>query len=628
MTRFPSGIIALRLLWVSIIVCCPSLVIEGQHTSAQESIAHISVLVRNAKGNPVPGLKAEDFIVREYGQDDEIVSVQPLSGPYPVPGNSAHQKSVNTFILLIIPPMAISGHALALKSALAATADLSRCSCATSILGPTGESTSFITAETELRTALEKIKSQIAQPISRDAWLLKARQVIQDLSTLPGRHIILAATDYGSTGDRVDFNPWPIKVNPSSMVHDALQARASIYTIDTTGPDTVVPFGAASDEDQYSASGPALAPMLTNNTIHLDVLHSEVLASAANTGGQSEKSFKNAVKQIDRDNQGYYLLTFKPQQAYLDGSWHHISVKSRNPSLAMLAPRYYQSSLSDLAADSSPIPHPLIEAVQGGKEISGLAITEQLWLFPDGRRDGIYTLPFAVNIAPNSLANSKSPVQLYARLENVTYSLQVATWNVTLQPDMSCVAHWQQEVTVGPGIYKLQIAVRNADTGALRYKEIPFWVHSVVGQPIAASSILLSKNCQSSMGSGERRRISDPTEWNGCHPKLEPEERFKAGDQIHLLLRLYPENDNLQQSILKTWTARLLIDDTAVQNMIPLDIHEAEVRGLAVSGEITLAKFNLKPGLHNIAVIFEGPKKQKVEVETNFIVSDEDRPGS
>ena len=624
MTSSYPSIPGSRFSWILIVVfSCTSFVSELKYAFAQESLAHIDVLVHDGRGDPVSGLKSEDFIVRENGHDDAIVSVKPLAGSYPIPGSAGDRKSVDTFILLMIPPMEPSGYSLAIKSALAATTDLSLCSCATSILGPTGELTSFLTDQSELRTVLEHVKHQTVQANYRSTWLPKAHQAIQELSELPGHHIILAATDFDSSIERLGRNPWPIKINPSNMVGDALRARASVYTIDTSGPGTVVPFGAAADADQYSASGPALAAMLTNSTTQLGVLHGQVLATATDTGGQFENSFKKAVQQIDRDNKGYYSVTFKPQQQDLDGSWHHISVTGRSTALLILSPRYYHASLSELASDASPIPHPLIQAVQGGKELSDLVITEQLWLFPDGRRDGAYSLPFAVTIAPKSLPRSASPIQLYARLENVTFGLQVATWNVALPLNESHEARWQQEVNVGPGIYKLQIAALNAESGALGYKETPFWVHSVENQPIAASSILLSRDCQISTEPGERRRISDPIDReDGCHPKLEPEGRFREGDQIHLLLRLYPENDSLQQSFLRNWTAHILIDNNDLRDANPLTIKQAEVRGLVVTSIFTPSGVNAKPGLHNVAVVFEGPNKQRFLVETKFVIAE------
>ncbi len=268
--------------------------------------------------------------------------------------STSPQRPQSTYDLLLVPPADLAGLSLAYKSAENALKRMASCGCSASLLDPLGEQTGFSTDAAPLLSRLKQIVNKVPAPDVAGQWLMHAEAAIRDLSIMPGRHVIVIATSYDSPPDASMSTRGFQSVDPSQLIGRALEAHATIYTASTSGPKPVVPFGGAADS-QYTAQGPALAAEITSRTEYLGALRGIVLQASAATGGTAESSIGAAFERSFKDNDGYYIITFRPQAREQDGTWHPATISVKHPYLHVRAPRYYSAPTSVLTLNLSAI---------------------------------------------------------------------------------------------------------------------------------------------------------------------------------------------------------------------------------------------------------------------------------
>ncbi|HTF63734.1 MAG TPA: hypothetical protein VK638_13650 [Edaphobacter sp.] len=466
---------------------------------------------------------------------------------------------------------------------------------------------------------LKKITSTLAsKPPSPQypggPWLPAAAKAIEELGLTPGRRVIVTFTDYESkSGESYRRNPNLLRVDPMMLVSVALRARASIYSVQTSRPTPVVPFGSAASSEQYSASGPALADRINSETAYLGQMRSQLLFSSALTGGKTANDLNEAIREIKSDIDGYYIISFKPNPLALDGEWHSLQITTRFPQLNVSAAHFYQAPLSHTAA--AGVPRQILAALNSPDNTDALPISLNAWLFPNHR--GAYSLTMSADINPPT--SSQSPkVYVYTRLRNETVNVVMGTWTETLQRSIHIqgnsgnpVIHWQQMATVFPGSYTLKIAAMDDNSNVIGTRTYRFMVHSFENLTVPVSSLVIASSCLADEKRDDARRVlQSPLQWHSC--ELAPSSQFVVGTALKVLVRLYPRDPKFAKELTSHWSARLVVDNMPIDRSHELTIAEQPDGTVTISSEIETTSAIQQAGNHQADVVLISPKRDRI----------------
>ena len=591
----------------------------SQNGARAGQTAQVKVLVRDGRDTPISHLTADDFIVTEDGVRDRITDIESFHGS----GNQeqtasslsivrADTQRTSSYVLLIITPMSATGRGHALKDLARILSQPCAENLQIALLDDVGSYVPFGQDAKQLRAILAKLTSHVsALQYIGGSWIQKANRAIQELGIMPGRHSIVVVSDYESKlSESIAQNPWLLRVGPSVFIDSALRAQAGLYTIQSSGPATAVPFGSAGTTSHSVVSGEQAATELMNETVNLGNLRSDILYAADETGGLPASDLKDAFDKIARDAAGSYLLTFEPRISEADGSWRSISVSTRMPNLRVKSPRFY---LSPFEATDRQIPDSMKSALESGEALSGLTVSAHAWLFPDGV--GAHTVVFAAELAWAASAppGPGSRLRLFAELINESTNTEVGSWfeerDWPTGENQPSHIHWQREAQIYPGAYTLKVVGMDAASGITGTSAFAFLAHPMGGAALRFSAVVLSDDCLSVNEQAARRRnLFDPLSWEGCELAPTASAHFKSNQILTVLVRLYPPDEQFSRLILKQWSAYAIVDGTAGQReSSPLQIKSAEIRGLVASGKVILNSLNLTPGLHRLTVVFEFP---------------------
>ena len=566
----------------------------------------IPVMVRDATGRPVRGLTANDFVV---GDQSERMPFEVLSsGP-----NST--SDFKTSILIVVAPMELSGRANAFHELSHSLTSIESSNYQVALLDSSGKYFTFTQNLQELKNAASTLASQPAQPQYRGGpWVPAFNRAIEELGLMPGRRAIVTFTDYESKGaEAYHRNPNLLRVDPMNFVSLALRARASIYSVQTSGPTPVVPFGSAASSEQYSGSGQSIAERINSETVFLGQMRSQLLQSSALTGGKTANDLKDAFLEIKSDIEGYYLISFKPNPLELDGEWHSLQITTRYPQLNVAAAHFYRAPLNQ--TNTSVLPSQIVTALKGADNTDALPIALNAWLFPNHR--GAYSLTVSADIRPPTPSHSPN-IQIYAQLRNETANVVTGSWAKTLQRsvhingnDGNEVVRWQHTTTVFPGSYTLKVAALDDQSKALGSLTYHIMVHSFEHLTVPVSSLVIASGCLTNeKGDNERHLLQNPLQWNSC--ELAPSSQFVVGTPLQVLVRLYPRDAKFAAELTSRWSAQLIVDNVPLQASAKLPVVSEPDGTVTISSAIQTSSPIQNEGNHQAEVLLVGPKNERI----------------
>lgn len=626
--------------------------VSGQRSSSVQAVgqtnsdAKILVTVRTGKGVAVPGLQAADFVVTEHGIQDRISGIENLfrspSAQIPIPTEGKQKITVSppeagatispsaaTYVLLIITPMSATGRYDAIQAAVKILSHQDAQRWRVALLDDSGAFVAFGNSMDHLTATFESLGKKVPSPqYVGGSWLENANKAIRELGTMPGPHAIVVVSDYESKlPAAIKENPWLQRVSPSMFIDSALRARAGLYTVQSSGPATVVPFGgAAAPQIEGFQSGEDVAESVMNETVAVGNLRSDLLYAANATGGKPAKDLRDAFSQIAADAEGTYLISFHPDLNETDGAWHPVSVSLRDPDLRVRGPGFYEAP----SISTAQLPGGMLTALQRGGSFSELGIATHAWLFPDSR-SGIDNVAIAADVEwidKVQTPKDGSRLQLFAELINENTNAVAGSWYEEREWASAGGSplhfNWQREVPVYPGSYVLRVFGMDTVSGKMGAGEFSFWARPQDGGALRFGTIVLADGCASARErKGTRTNLLDPLLWDGCELMPSPEAIFNSRQSPTILVHIYPPNEQMTKMILREWKASAVVDGEDGKTAA-LPIVSADVRGLAAFGKVTLSSFNLPPGPHQMSVIFEIPvvngEKRRVSLKTKFFI--------
>ena len=248
----------------------------------------------------------------------------------------------------------------------------------------------------------------------------------KDLAEIPGRKVIVLLSN-----ELLTFpGPGSRRSNESFALRDAVeslnQANASVYTIDLRG----------------AHSRPTLAGGLS--------------PLATETGGRyfpNAISFETPLRQIGRENQRYYLMSYVPTNSEANGTYRRIDVRTSKPDVELIARQGYfaralttptptvaDSAEEEQAPDPTPAPSLAIPA----------AVEMTSYFLPTGT--GTARVPVSIALPRDLLAADD-------RLLTVTISQNDETLH-TFEENVNTSHYYLVEnVELEPGAYLMQITL-------------------------------------------------------------------------------------------------------------------------------------------------------------------------
>ncbi len=373
------------------------------------------------------------------------------------------------------------------------------------------------------------------------------------------------------------------------FIDSALRARAGLYTVQSSGPASVVPFGgAAAPQIDGFQSGEDVAESLMSETVAVGNLRSDLLYAADATGGKPATDLKDAFDQIAADAEGTYLISFHPDLNETDGAWHPVSVSLREPDLRVRGPGFYAAP----PISRAQLPREMLTSIQRGGSFSELGIAAHAWLFPDSR-SGIENVAIAADaewIDKVQTPKDGSRLQMFAELINESTNEVAGSWYEEREWAAAggtlLRINWQKETPVYPGSYVLRVLCRDTLSGKMGAGEFLFRAPPQDGRALRFGTIVLADGCASARKQEQgRENLLDPLLWQGCALTPSPGGVFTSKQSLTVLVHIYPPDEQMAKMILRGWKAYAVIDDEN-GNTSPLPIASADVRGWRLSEQL------------------------------------------
>jgi len=567
------------------------------------------------------GLGLDDFIVTECGKRDTVVNVHSGVGTVPtdahqkietspvqqVPSNTPTVKYSETFILVILPPMSATGRNSAIKGIQKFLQRPYPDNWRIALLDDAAESIPFSSDVSLLRSRVSALEHRVSPPqFDGGPWVARAFGAIDELAIQPGRHAIVFASDFGFDVFGVGANPWLLRVGPSAFTDAAIRAQAAMYTIQTSGPGTVVPLGGAAESQDLpnGTTGQMIAESMNMELVARASESSDFLYAADQTGGRYARDVQEAFDRVAADAAGYYQITFRPCIDEPDGAWHPVTVALRLPRARVRGPHNYLAPVEDA---KETIPPSMLEALRLKEDVSGFDAAAHVWLFPDvaGANTSVMAADFSWSVKIPNFA-SKSKIRIFVELVDLIMHRAVCSWlserEWDVEDDQSRTAHWQHEATLYPGAYSLRIVAMDMASGKAATRAYSFAVNLSPGPVTRVGQVLIAGRCLREEEREGRPNLFDPLMHDGCVLAPSASASVSIRDNPTVLVRIYPANEKHVDMIMKHWKAWVVVENGP---RIPLTIARADVRGLTVYAKLDLTRLNLKPGTHPFKVVFE-----------------------
>ena len=330
----------------------------------------------------------------------------------------------------------------------------------------------------------------------------------KSLEAIPGRKVLVLLSNelatFTSPGSRRSSEALTLERAATALN----QANTTVYTIDLRGP-----------ESNLSLAG-GLFPLATG------------------TGGRHFRNsiaFETPLRQVGKENQRYYLLSYTPSNPELDGRYHRIEVKVREPGVEIVARQGY------VAREPATVVADVAEAEAKSEEVDD--DETQSRVLPDALELTSYLLPTGTGSSHVPVSVALPPELLSAtedRKLTVTISQDDETLH-TFEESVNLQRYFLVEnVELDPGLYLLRITL-TADGAQLYQASTGIQVPAGFGERFGLSSIVpvVAPNAMNAI--------------SGDIPIL-PTTSLIRGDDAYLLFQVFAGVDRPSRKVELTYT--------------------------------------------------------------------------
>ena len=469
----------------------------------------------------------------------------------------------------------------------------------------------------KLRTALSL---QQSRPI-----LAALAALAEGLRTIPGKKTLVLFSQGFVTPAVLD---WQVQ----STIDIANRANVAIYIIDSAGLRASAPTSGA-----YVPATPLSGvSAITNQEQRIRAVGGETVFDnvrqegqsreydilyriSGDTGGKLLKGNNDIGQGLERINQeihSRYTLAYRSSNQNFDGTFRKIKIEVRRPDAQIVSRSGYYAIEPEEIVLLSPAEKKLLANLASVENNPALPLSVSL--SPFRSRDGLYTVPLAIELPPSAVKferkGDKQSMQLEvlgvlkATPERVLSRLG-GNFDVNLAEDdykqiLANSIFYRQDLQLAPGDYMLDLIVKDKQSGKITARRERF----VLPEPdseFATTQVVLSRYVEPA-----KQLPPDPAELPDVfvHRKtlIRPsaERKFRATDNLIMFLAVYnAANSSDNSTPLVRVTVRLMKDGqpaTKPFDFVLTEIQNQPVPHLKFAEYLRLA--NLTPGRYQAAI--------------------------
>jgi len=468
-----------------------------------------------------------------------------------------------------------------------------------------------------LRTALSL---QQARPV-----LAALAAIAEGLRPIPGKKTVVLFSQGFVTPAVLD---WQVQ----STIDIANRANVAIYIIDSAG----LRAGAPASGSLVPASPLAGVSAITNQEQRIRAVGGETVFDNVRQEGQSREydilyrisgdtggkflkgnnDIGQGLERINQEIQARYTLAYRSTNQNFDGTFRKVKIEVRRPDTQIISRSGYYAIPPEEIVLLSPSDKKLLAGVAAAEASPGLPLFVSLT--PFRTREGLYTVPLAIEVPPSAVKferkGDKNSMQLevlgvlkttsdraLSRLGgNFDVNLSADDYNQILNNNI----FYRQDLQLTSGDYTLEVIVRDKQSGKIAARR----EHFVLPEPdaeFATTPVVLS-------------RYVEPATQLPPHPadfpdvfvhgkqliRPSPSRQFKTSDNLIMFMAVYnPANSPETGKPLVRVTVRLMKDGqpaTKFFDFVLMEVQPQPVPHLTFAEYLRLA--NLAPGRYQAVI--------------------------
>ena len=468
-----------------------------------------------------------------------------------------------------------------------------------------------------LRTALSL---QQARPV-----LAALAAIAEGLRPIPGKKTLVLFSQGFVTPAVLD---WQVQ----STIDIANRANVAIYIIDSAG----LRAGAPASGSLVPASPLAGVSAITNQEQRIRAVGGETVFDnvrhegqtreydilyriSGDTGGKFLKGNNDigqGLERINQEIQARYTLAYRSTNQNFDGTFRKVKIEVRRPSVEIMSRSGYYAIPPEEIVLLSPSDKKLLAGFTAAEANPGLPLFVSLT--PFRTREGLYTVPLAIEVPPSAVKFERkgdkhsmqlevlgvlkaTPERMLSRLGgNFDVNLSAADYSQILNNNI----FYRQDLQLTSGDYTIDLIVRDKQTGRIAARR----EHFVLPEPdaeFATTPVVLSRYVEPAS-----QLPPDPADFPDVfvHRKqlIRPSagRQFKTTDNLIMFLAVYnAANSPETNKPLVRVTVRLMKDGqpaTKFFDYVLTDVQPQPVPHLTFAEYLRLA--NLVPGRYQAVI--------------------------
>ena len=326
--------------------------------------------------------------------------------------------------------------------------------------------------------------------------------VISPMQNLPGRKTII----FFSEGLKL---PPAVQQKFPAVINAANRANVSIYSIDAAGLRIESGTAEAARElnsmaaarmaqqsrgNDRGSTGPYLRSLERNEDLLRFDPRSGLGSLSDQTGGfliHDTNDLAAGMRRIDDDMNGYYFLTYVPQNKDYDGRFRHINVKVTKSNVEVQSRQGYYAVESAGQLPVLDYEAPAIAAARKGRGSSNqTALHSSALSYPMPGRNGL-----ALILAEAPIATSDFSIVALIKDESEQV-VQKLSQHYALTGAAKGNVLFYREVQLSPGKYKVQLIAYDAATGDVKISTTPLEIARVDEAKPRLSSVAVLKRAE------------------------------------------------------------------------------------------------------------------------------------
>jgi VWFA-related protein len=468
-----------------------------------------------------------------------------------------------------------------------------------------------------LRTALSL---QQSRPI-----LAAVAALAEGLRSIPGKKTVVLFSQGFVTPAVLD---WQVQ----STIDIANRANVVIYIIDSAG----LRAGAPASGALVPSSPLAGVSAITSQKQRIEAVGGETVFDnvrqegqsreydilyrlSGDTGGRFLKGNNDiglGLQRINQEIQSRYTLAYRSTNQHFDGSFRKVKIGVRRPDIQVVSRSGYYAIPAEEIVLLSPVDKKLLGGFAAAEANPGLPIFVSLTPFRS--REGLYTVPLAIELPPSAVKFDRkggkhamqlevlgvlkaTPDRVLSRLGgNFDVALAEKDYNLVLSNNI----FYRQDLQLASGDYTLDLIVRDKQSGKTTARR----EHFILPEPdaeFATTPVVLSRYVEpASELPPNPAELPDVFVHGKRLIRPSAERQFRASDNLIMLLAVYnAANSSETGKPLVRVTARLMKDGqpaTKPFDYVLTAIQNQPVPHLKFAEYIRLA--NLTPGRYQVTI--------------------------